>query len=78
MRDSLINTLGVPRSSVLVSDISDHMPILLTWKMGSKSKGMPYKFNRAWLGDKEYIHLIKELWQDEVDLDELSGWDHFH
>ena len=47
VKDTLLDSLGVPRSSVLLSDISDHMLILLTWNIGDVCKGGPYKFNRA-------------------------------
>ena len=37
VKDNLFNALGVPRSSIVASNISDHMPVLLTWRLGDHS-----------------------------------------
>lgn len=39
VKDSLMEILGDPRSSIMVSDISDHMPIILTWNICGEIKG---------------------------------------
>lgn len=48
---------------------SEHHPIFLELKGGSKKPGNPFKFNPCWLNEDNYIKLIKEKW---VPLDQLS------
>ena len=59
IKDNLMDLLGAPRSMVLVCDISDHMPISLSWNIGDMIKGSPFKFNCVWLEDKDYVELIR-------------------
>lgn len=62
VKDNLIISLGLPRTEVLISQISDHMPILLSWRVGDRPSGLHFKFNRAWLADKEFVQLIQSTW----------------
>ena len=78
VKDNLINVLGMPRSSVVASNISNHMPVLLTWRLGDRSQGLPYKFNQAWLEEHDFVNLIRESWLSKDGLDNLVGWDRFH
>lgn len=38
--------------------LSDHLPIILQWRIDNISWGIPVKFNRVWLEDKDYNDLV--------------------
>ena len=40
--------------------------------------GIPFKFNRIWLEDEEYISLIKRLWINYEEVSDLREWNRFH
>ena len=77
VNDKLIDRWGTPRSMVMVSDVSDHMPISLSWNTWTFNKGIPYNFNRVWLKDDEYINLVKSTWQEEDGCIDLQIMDRF-
>ena len=78
VKDDLLDIWGVPRSKILVSEISDHMPIVLSWKSTVMNKGIPYKFNRVWLEDVDYVKLVFSTWKEEVGFGGLGLMECFH
>ena len=59
---NLVDSWGIPRSVVITSDISDHMPIKLMWNEMQKERGRNFKFNRVWLEDQAYTNMVKSMW----------------
>ena len=78
VKDNLIDRWGNPRTSVLVSDVSDHMPISISWNAWRIMRGVPFKFNRAWLDDAEYTNMVKTIWNEDVNIDDNQVVDSFH
>ena len=66
--------LGNMRSFIQVADILDHMPVVLSWCMECKHKGIPFKFNRVWLQDEEYNLFVHQLWADNSKAAGSTGW----
>jgi len=60
---SLIDSMGMPFSSIENFFISDHRPTLLGWKEKSFRKGYSFKFNRSYL-DLGFNNLIKKTWNE--------------
>ena len=52
---TLIPLLGIHRAWTHCSDISDHLPIVLEWNKSRTSFNYPFKFNRSWLEDTDFI-----------------------
>ena len=47
VKGHLINLLGDMRFHLHISDISDHMAVILSWRLEAARSGIPFKFNRA-------------------------------
>ena len=61
------------RSDVIISNVSDHITIRLSWKFDSVVCGRPFKFNRVWLEDSDYSKLVHKIWLQSIDDDRLTG-----
>eukprot|EP00253_Pinus_taeda_P022511 PITA_22511 len=55
---SIIDTLGMPFSTIGNVFISDHRPILLSWREKGFKKGYSFKFNRSCLEEPEFNDVI--------------------
>lgn len=61
---SIIDKLGMPFSTIGNTFVSDHRPILLSWREKGFKKGYPFKFNRTYLKDPTFNDLITNAWKD--------------
>lgn len=61
---SIIDKLGMPFSTVGNAFVSNHRPILLSWREKGFRKGYPFKFNRTCLEDPAFNDFITKAWKD--------------
>ena len=54
-------------------DLSDHFPICLEWNKPKGSFDYPFKFNRSWLEDPNFIEWFLRWWSTTSDADNLLG-----
>ena len=74
IKPEIIRLLGNMRSRVIYSTLSDHMAIFLSWRQESKPKGWPFKFNRVWLSDLDFIELVNAFLKEETQNGCMNGW----
>lgn len=74
--DNLLVRMGRPISNIINCFISDHRPITLSWGNRKYKKGLPYKFNRVSLEDKELNDLVKFFWHDSCSNEIISPSQH--
>ena len=77
VKEHMVAWMGNMHTYTHVSDILDHMAAVLTWRVESRQKGVPFKFNRAWLQDEEYNVIIQKQCEDISSFSKLAGWAHF-
>ena len=53
--NSLLPSLGVYKTYTQCLDLSDHFPIYFEWNNLKGSFDYPFKFNRSWLEDPDFI-----------------------
>ena len=73
VHENLVEILGNMKSCVHRTYISDHLSILLKWRMENIHWGIPFKFNRVWLEDKDYNDLVTSTWVKTGQTMEDSG-----
>ena len=61
---SLIPSLLVHRVWTHHSDISDHYPVYFEWNKSVGNCNYPFKFNRAWLKDPDFISWVSDKWPE--------------
>lgn len=59
---TLVEVVVRYKPQVEVDGISDHLYIFLQLDFASKKAPYPFKFNRSWLKEVDFIDLIKEHW----------------
>lgn len=61
---SIIDKLGMPFSTIGNVFISDHRPILLSWREKEFRRGYSFKFNRYWLEESDFNDVVKKTWKE--------------
>ena len=72
---SLLPGLSFYRTWATPTDVSDHYPICLEWGSKTCSQCWPFKFNRAWLLEEDFAHLVLSSWKTPLDFDDYSHMD---
>ena len=72
--EGIIEKLGNTRVRGVVDTLSEHMIIILSWRVELECRGVPFKFNRTWLDDPEYNQLVMEFWKRDISLDGGDKW----
>ena len=62
LSDQLISSLPRHRVWTHRSGISYHFPVLLEWKEHLNPCAYPFKFNQSWLGNEDFIQMIRTEW----------------
>jgi hypothetical protein len=62
--EDLLADIGFYRTWVEYPYISDHVPICIQLDFPKKFKAYPFKFNGNWVEDKDFVELVKNLWND--------------
>ena len=60
---TLVPLLGCYKSWIQPSEISDHYPVCLEWSLSLRCHLYPFKFNRAWLLEKDFGDLVHKSWR---------------
>jgi hypothetical protein len=60
--DSLLDKQLTIKQWIGFGGISDHYPIFLEYRQGTKKPANPFKFNKTWLEDDSFLGLVKENW----------------
>ena len=58
LSESLLPSFSYYRTWATPSDVSDHYPICLEWGPKRCAPCRPFKFNRAWLLEEDFKHLV--------------------
>ena len=61
---SLIPSLLVHHVWTHHIDISDHYPICFEWNKSMGSCNFPFKFNRSWINDLDFITWVSKRWSE--------------
>ena len=75
LSESLLPCLSYYRTWATPSDVSDHYPICLEWGSKSNAHCCPFKFNRAWLLEEDFAHLVLSSWKVPLDKDDYCHMD---
>ena len=62
LSDQLISSLPRHRAWAHRCGISYHFPVLLEWMDQQNPCAYPFKFNQSWLGNEDFIQLIRMEW----------------
>lgn len=62
VHEKLLEVLGNTRSWVVWNHILDHLLIVLQWRREDIRRGIPFKFNRMWLGDGDFFKIVNNFW----------------
>ena len=62
LSDKLISALPRHRVWAHRCGISNHFPVLLEWMDHQNSCAYPFKFNQSWLGNEDFVHMIRSEW----------------
>ena len=68
LSESLLPIFSFYRTWDTPSDVSDHYPICLEWGSKSCAPCRPFKFNRAWLLEEDFKHLVLSSWKAPLEL----------
>ena len=71
--NSLLPSLGVYRTWTKCLELSDHFPICFEWSSPKGPFDYPFKFNRSWLDDTDFIEWFLCWWTSNSDADNLTG-----
>ena len=75
LSESLLPCLSYYWTWATPSDVSDHYPIFLEWDSKSNAHCWPFKFNRAWLLEEDFAHLVLSSWKVPLDKDDYCHMD---
>ena len=75
LSESLLPCLSYYRTWATPTDVSDHYPFCLEWGSNICSHCWPFKFNRAWLMEEDFAHLVLSSWKAPLDMDDYSHMD---
>ena len=62
----LIPLLNDFKSWIHPFEISDHYPICLEWHNNPRCHLYPFKFNRAWLTEKDFSEIVFSSWNTQL------------
>lgn len=65
IHEELVDRMGILKSEVYNTFISNHLPITLIWCAELNMKGLPFKFNQIWMDDPDFNILIMEFWTQD-------------
>ena len=69
----LLPSLGAYRTWIKCSNLLDHFPICLEWNSPKGPFDYPFKFNRSWLENPEFIDWFLRWWSLYSDADNFTG-----
>jgi len=64
--EDLLIDIGLYRSWVEFPYISNHASILLQMELPLAYKLYPFKFNVQWILEKEFVDIVKKVWNDPI------------
>ena len=67
---SLTTGLGLPLQMFMIITL-----LCLEWGLKICSHCWPFKFNRAWLMEEDFAHLVLSSWKAPLDMDDYSHID---
>ena len=70
--NELLPSLGAYRTWTKCSLISDHFPILFEWNTPKGPFNYPFKFNRSWLENPEFIDWFLNWWSHNSNVNNFS------
>ena len=73
LSDQLIISLHRHRVWAHRCGISDHFPVLLEWMEHQNPCAYPFKFNQSWLGNEDFIHMIRTEWPFIHSIDQMDA-----
>ena len=73
MFNALLPSLGAYRTWTKCLELSDHYPICLEWSSPRGPFDYPFKFNRSWLDDTDFIEWFLIWWTSNSSVDNLTG-----
>ena len=69
---ALLPSLGAYKTWIKCVDLSDHFPICFEWENKKGSYDYPFKFNRSWLEDLDFIEWFKQGWSSSFNDDAIG------
>ena len=68
LSESLLPCVSFYRTWATPLDVSNHYPICLEWGPKSYAPCRPFKFNRAWILEEDFAHLVLSSWKAPLNL----------